>query len=127
VLLKDQGSNGFVWKSAGARLDPHAVGNVKFPILSEPIFGLLRGDDHYAGPLPSDPKHLAFYRKLGIEPPSQLLLLPVHLNDQLIAMFYADGGPAGTIGSDVEGLRRLLAKAALAIDIVQTKVMIHAL
>jgi hypothetical protein len=127
ILFKVSGENARVWRSSGAELDPEAVGRVRFPILSEPIFGLLHGDDHYAGPLPSDPMNLGFYRKLGIDAPHQILLLPVHLDDQLIAMFYGDCGRLGTIDRNIERHRRLLAKAALAIDIVQTKLKIQAL
>jgi hypothetical protein len=71
--------------------------------------------------------NLGFFRKLGIDAPHQILLLPVHLDDQLIALFYGDCGRLGTIGADLEEHRRLLAKAALAIDVVQTKERIRAL
>jgi hypothetical protein len=127
VLFKVQGGSAYVWRSAGAAIDPKTVAGVRFPVLSEPIFGLLNGEDVYAGPLPLDPIHLGFFRKLGIETPKQVIVLPVHLDDQLIAMFYGDCGRTGTIGADVESHRRLLAKAALAINVVQAKQRIHAL
>jgi hypothetical protein len=127
VLFRVQGSSAYVWKAAGAKIDPHAVAGVRFPILSEPVFGLLNGEDFYLGPLPFDPIHLGFYRKLGIETPKQIALLPVHFDDQLIAMFYGDCGRTGAIGADIERHRRLLAKAALAINVVQTKQRIHAI
>ena len=127
VLFRVRGGNANVWRAAGAEIDPDAGADGGFPILSEPIFGLLNGDAYYAGPLPSDPIHLGFYRKLGIATPKQIVLVPVHLDDQLIAMFYGDCGRTGTIGVDIEQLRRLLAKAALAINVVQTKQRIHAL
>jgi len=127
VLFRVRGGSAHVWRSAGAEIDPVAVADVRFPILSEPIFGLLNGDAYYAGPLPTDPIHLGFYRKLGIATPKQIVLVPVHLDDQLIAMFYGDCGRTGSIGVDIEQLRRLLAKAALAINVVQTEQRIHAI
>ena len=127
ILFRVRGGSAIVWKSAGAAIKPSAVADLGFPILSEPIFGLLNGDKYYEGPLPSDPIHLGFYRKLGIETPKQIVLVPVHLDDHLIAMFYGDCGRTGTIGVDIERLRRLLAKAALAIGVVQTEQMIHAI
>jgi hypothetical protein len=126
VLFKVQGSSAYVWRSAGAAIDSDATSIVRFPILSESIFGLLHGDDYYAGPLPSDPVHLGFYRKLGIDAPARILVLPVHLDDQLIAMFYGDGGGDGTVGGSVEHHRRLLVKAALAVNVVRTKQKIRA-
>lgn len=126
VLFKVRGNSAYVWRSAGAQFDL-AVANVRFPILSESIFALLHGDDYYAGPLPPDPVHHGFFRKLGIERPARILLLPVHFDDQLIALFYGDGGCTGAIGLDIERHRRLLAKAALAINIVQTRMKIHAI
>ena len=127
VLFRVRGGNANVWRAAGVEVDPDAGADGGFPILSEPIFGLLNGDAYYAGPLPSDPIHLGFYRKLGIATPKQIVLVPVHLDDQLIAMFYGDCGRTGTIGADIEQLRRLLAKAALAINVVQTEQRIHAI
>ncbi len=127
VLFRVRGGSAQVWRSAGAEIDSETVADGGFPILSEPIFGLLNGDPYYSGPLPSDPIHLGFYRKLGIETPKQIVLVPVHLDDQLIAMFYGDSGRTGTIGVDIDQLRRLLAKAALAINVVQTEQRIHAI
>jgi hypothetical protein len=127
VLFRVRGGSAHVWRSAGAEIEPGTGADGGFPILSEPIFGLLNGDAYYAGPLPSDPIHLGFYRKLGMTTPKQIVLVPVHLDDQLIAMFYGDCGRTGTIGVDTERLRRLLAKAALAISVVQTEQRIHAI
>jgi hypothetical protein len=127
VLFRVRGGSAHVWRSAGAEIDPDAGAEGGFPILSEPIFGLLNGDAYYAGPLPSDPIHLGFYRKLGMATPKQLVLVPVHLDDHLIAMFYGDCGRAGVIAADIEQLRRLLAKAALAINVVRTEQRIHAI
>jgi hypothetical protein len=127
VLFRVRGGNATVWRVSGAEIAPHSVADMDFPILAEPIFGLLNGEDHYAGPLPTDPIHLGFYRKLGIPTPKHLVLVPVHLDDQLIAMFYGDCGRTGAIGADFEQLRRLLAKAALAINVVRTEQRIHAI
>jgi hypothetical protein len=127
VLFRVRGGNAIVWRASGAEFDAHAVAGAGFPVLSESIFGLLNGEDHYAGPLPMDPIHLGFYRKLGIPVPKHLVLVPVHLDDKLIAMFYGDCGRTGAIGADIEQLRRLLAKAALAINVVRTERRIHAI
>jgi hypothetical protein len=127
ILFRVQGGSAYVWRSAGAAIDRQAIADVRFPILAEPVFGLLDGDDSYAGPLPFDPIHLGFFRKLGISTPKQIVLLPVHSDDQLIAIFYGDCGLTGTINADVDWYRRLLAKAALAINVVLAKHRIHAI
>lgn len=127
ILFKVQGSSAYVWRTAGAGIDTDTVASIRFPILSEPLFGLLHGDDYFLGPLPSDPALQGFYAKLGVEGPSAVLLLPIHLNDQLIAMLYADAGRGGVMGGDVETYRRLAEKTALALGLVQTKQRIRAI
>lgn len=121
ILFKVHGNTASVWKTEGVDLDSEAISFVRFPVLAESIFGLLRGDDYYAGPLPQDPIHLGFYRKLAIDKPAQILLIPVHVDDQLVAVFYADDRRNGTIVLDIDSQRRLLQKAALALNVVQAR------
>jgi hypothetical protein len=109
IVFKVRGSNAYLWRTAGVAVDQDVTANVKFPLLSESLFGLLRGDDYYSGPLPSDSAYHGFYASLGIEKPANVVLLQ-----------------NGTIRVDIEHHRRLLAKAALAINVVRTKEKIRA-
>ena len=104
-----------VSKSSGVEIDSQGESAPRFSVAREPVFALLRGKGHYRGSLPGDPKFLAFYDKLGIEEPAELLVLPIYLNDRLIGMFYADGGTTGPILGTTEDFCRLMKKLALAL------------
>jgi len=115
ILFLVRHGQALVRKAHGIEIDPQAGSAPRFSVAREPVFLLLRGNDHYRGSLPDDPEFRAFYDRLGIEKPAELLLLPIYLNDRLIGMFYADGGPSGPIVGTTEDYRRLTKKLALAL------------
>jgi hypothetical protein len=91
---------------------------VPFPVSSRGIFGHLAGEDSYCGPLRRDPDCLPFFDWLGIKPPAGILLVPVHLNDRLVALIYGDADEQRKIearSGDIERLSRMLGFALTAI------------
>jgi Type II secretion system (T2SS), protein E, N-terminal domain len=91
------------------------------PIDSPGVLTHLLGDDHYRGPVGTSPEHRRFYEWLGIDAPAEILLVPVYLNDRLVAVIYADGGPRGQIGAPTEHYRRLARMLALALTAIVYK------
>ena len=118
VLFRVQHGQARIGKASGIETDALADPALRFPVSHEPVFTLLRGKDHYRGSLPDGPEFLAFYDKLEIEKPAEVLVLPSYLNDQLIGMFYADGGPTGTIVGETNDYRRLMKKLAFALHAI---------
>lgn len=91
-----------VWHERGLALPNETREEVSFEVTSEALFGLLMGDDHYHGDLPQREELRSFYRRLGVGAPSELLLVPIRVNDLLVALVLADGGPQGRIQGDIE-------------------------
>ncbi len=118
VLFTVRHGQARVGKASGVEIDPQGGSALRFSVAREPVFALLRGEGHYRGSLPDDPEFLAFYDTLGIEKPAELLVLPIYLNDRLIGIFYADGGPTGPILGKTEDYRRLTKKLALALHAI---------
>jgi hypothetical protein len=61
------------------------------------------------------------YETLGIELPAEILVIPVYLEDRLVAILYGDGVTTSGIEGEVEDYRRLVRKLAIGLNIVLLK------
>ncbi|MFQ5878169.1 MAG: hypothetical protein ACE5JH_10860, partial [Acidobacteriota bacterium] len=76
------------------------------------------GGDYYYGPVPDLPANARFYLDLGLPPPARVLLVPLTIKGRASVILYADNGPQAGPLPDIEEYRRLLNKAALALEIL---------
>jgi hypothetical protein len=97
----------------------------KFSIgLDQPslFLNLRNGSSLHIGPLPPMPAHRELARAWGGELPRDCVLLPVRINDRMVAVLYADGGlkaarsTAGIGGIDLPHLQRLAAATGAALE-----------
>jgi hypothetical protein len=121
ILLGVHGERAVVWDSRGQYFDRRGRGKAVFDVTREPLFALLAGDGVFRGPMPGDGQCSGFHEVLGMDPPAEILLAPVHLNDRLVALLYLDGGPAGTILGDTDEYLRLLRMFATSLKLVLLK------
>ena len=121
MLFVVKGNDLALWDSAGfdANLDRAAFGTIG--IESATILDHLLGLDHYRGPLGDSPEHREIYTRLDVPAPVEILLVPVHINDRLVALFLADGGPEGTPIGDARNGLRLARMLGLALNLVIVK------
>jgi hypothetical protein len=75
------------------------------------FLNLKNGSSVYLGPLPPMPAHRELARTWGGDLPRDCVMLPVRLNDRLVAVLYADGGKT----VDLVSLQRLAASTAAAL------------
>lgn len=101
------------WK--GVDLDPDRVRGVSVPLTPDSILALAAEESHYCGELPSHIDSSAFYRGLGIEPPREILILPIYGDERLEAVLYGDGGRSGRITGPRDGYPQLLDEIGLAL------------
>jgi hypothetical protein len=125
TLLAVKGDHAEVWDTRGFRIDPERASHVRFPLTSEPVFGLLGGEPHYKGPVPGEPGYRGFFEALGIDLPSEILIIPVYLADRIAAIFCGDAGSSGAIQGATEDYVRLMRKLALAMNMLILKKKIH--
>ena len=92
------------WRAKG--LPVERLPQVKLPMGSG-IFELLLGNEVYRGVVPREAKYETTYRILGIERPSEVLLVPLHMSDRLVAIFHGDGGTRGRITGETDDYLRL--------------------
>jgi hypothetical protein len=97
----------------------------KFSIgLDQPslFLNLRNGSSLHIGPLPPMPAHRELARAWGGELPRDCVVLPVRINDRMVAVLYADGGlkaaksTAGIGGIDLPHLQRLATATGAALE-----------
>jgi len=107
------------WSGRGEGVQPGRVRNVIVPLDRPSLFLSLRsGGDYFYGPVPDLPANAKFYLDLGCPPPARVLLMPLAITDKPAVLLYADNGPDASGSPDIQDYRRLLKKAALALEIL---------
>ena len=117
LLMGVRGETANLWAS-------HRIATPKkwaYQVSPDGIFRLLEGDSSFRGALPKDERFRGFYTSLRIDPPAELLLVPVHVNDRLVAMFYGDGGPGGRVTSDARQVLLGLRMFTMSLGLLMTK------
>ena len=121
VLFAVQGESLTLWQCAGfeTELDPSEFGAVR--ILGLALLDHLLGQDHYHGPLGDSEAHREIYSRLAVPAAVEILLIPVHVNDRLVALFLGDGGPKGRVEGDPREGLRLVRMLGLALNLIIVK------
>lgn len=114
-----------VWDWRGQGLEREAVEKLRIPIGPGSIFGLLLGRSFYRGPLEDNDAYRHFYTMLNVDPPKELLLLPVYVNDRLVAVVYGDNGK-NAIDEETAHYHLLGEKLSAAFNLLILKMKIRA-
>lgn len=110
------------WGGRGADLDPARVRQVVVSLDRPSLFGFFKsGADYYHGPVAELPANTRFFLDLGCTPPARALLLPLLIKERPTVVLYADSGAEPSAQADIAMLRRLLGKAALALEVLILK------
>lgn len=121
ILFRVMAGVATVWDAQGVSLAASQLRRVRFEVSSEPVFSLLFGEPYYIGPLIGPEKRRGFYDTLGMELPSEVLIVPGYVNDSLSVLFYGDILPGGSFPLPTEDYRRLTQKLALALNVIELK------
>jgi len=106
-----------VWDSRGFDSPLALHDEVALPVLEEPVFKLLGGESAYLGPPTAVPGDSGMYGQLDIELAATVLLVPVYVEDHLVAMLYGDSGPTGRIEGNLGDYQRVANKIGPALEI----------
>ena len=107
-----------IWEECGFSLKDKVRREAGFDVTSESLVRLLMGNDHYRGAFPREGELARFFGALGVESPEDLLLIPVHVDDHLIAIALIDGGPRGCIPGDVDDFLKAFRLFGTGVSIV---------
>jgi hypothetical protein len=110
------------WGGRGADIDQARVRHIVVPLDRPSLFGFFKsGADYYHGPVAELPANTRFFLDLGCTPPARALLLPLLIKERPTVVLYADSGAEPSPQADIAMLRRLLGKAALALEVLILK------
>ena len=121
ILFVVKSNSATVWASRGFPKLEQDGENPTFPVGPDGIFGLALGKDDYRGPVPDDPRFQSFYKVLGVDIPSEILIFPLYLDDRLVAVFYGEGGGGILLDVDNQEYRRLAQLTTLSMNLVVIK------
>jgi hypothetical protein len=127
ILFNVKGTTAVIWGSRGLHLNQDKAANVSIAITQEPIFHLFLDEGLYRGPLPEEIGYQRFYDSLGISRPNEVVVIPIYLEDRLVAIFYGDSGDRPEINGETEEFRRMLRKLSIALNLVVLKRKIRSL
>lgn len=125
ILFLVKGSNAVICGSRGLTLSGDR--EIAFPIASEPVFSLFLGEGFFRGPLPDGRQFRGFYDKLDMPLPTELMVMPVHIEDRLVALFYGDDRRKTGIQGETAHYRMMLRKCALGMNLVMIRSRIRGL
>jgi len=118
LLMFVRGNCASVWEERGFSLAQKTRSELAFDVTSDPLFRLPMGNDHFHGALPPDHEFRSFYERLGVDAPEKLLVIPIHVNDRLVAVAVADGGPKGRLRGEVDEILKALRLFSTAVLMV---------
>jgi hypothetical protein len=107
------------WSGRGAGLEASRLRGVSVPFDRPSLFAVFKsGVEFYHGPVSDLPANTRFFLDLGIPVPERVLVMPLMIKDRPTVVLYADHGPEIAPAAAIPDVRRLLGKAALALEIL---------
>lgn len=126
-LFSVEGDRVSFWGSAGLGSETDGDHEETATKCSDWMFQLMLGRDHYRGPLPEGSAHARFFAALGLDLPAEILLIPVHVNDRLVGLFYADGGHQGQVRGETSLYFQMIRMFCLALSHIAIRQRIRAM
>ncbi len=118
LLLAVRGDTIVGWRGSGEGVRSTAVEAIAIPAAEASVFtGLLQGAGLWLGPLPRTPANDLLARALGGASPAPCIVLPLVVRGKTVAFLYGDNAGRSLAQVPIPHLKRLLAKAGLALQI----------
>ncbi|HEV8629573.1 MAG TPA: hypothetical protein VGV61_04585 [Thermoanaerobaculia bacterium] len=108
LLFMVRGGEVAAWMGTGDGVDQRLFGEIEIGFDQPSLFLNLReGSPFYRGPLPRLEAHQKLVRSWGGKFPKECLLLPVRINDRLVAAVYCDRAGEDLADIDLDELQRV--------------------
>lgn len=118
-LLRSETITG--WKGFPAYRQPE-IAQLQFKLKDLSLFkDAIAAKSFYQGPTPDNPIYQGLFQALGGQPPAQILVLPILINDDVVAVLYGDNQISGLSAPSLEFIRKSAHKFAMALEILILK------
>ena len=108
-----------VWRHMNTGLDDNVLATFAGTPSELPLLKVaLSSKAPFFGPAPSSPIYGAFFERLGMEPPAQLLMIPIRALGEVIAIFYGDIKAGGREEDEFVDVQMLAKEAGTALDLL---------
>lgn len=106
----------FGWDGRGERLDRSHVAGIMIPVELESVFKTVYNTgSYYLGPLPETSINQRFLKAMGGYLPGSSILMPVNVNNRVVAIFYGDMGPGKKVTTQISDLQPIFVEVAQAL------------
>lgn len=105
----------------GPAVSPEKIREAKVGPLEGTVFEMALSRDFYFGPVAPLPEHRDLFERLFGRPPQMVLLLPIRVKEKTAALLYLDGDSEPMLRPDIPLMKRVAAKAGLALEILLLK------
>lgn len=114
-----KGDKIYGWKWVGFPRGEEGIKKVEIPLERLPSFlKVAEGKEYYNGPMDGNKE---FVKATDGEAPSEIILIPLILKEQTVAIFYGDNLPTKRPIENIPYLERLCSKASLALEMLILK------
>jgi hypothetical protein len=125
LMMIVRGTQAHVWHERGLALTLEAQRRIGFPVATEPLFRLLPANAHFLGMVPADEAVHAFFETLGIQAPQELLMIPVRVDELLVGLALADGGPQGSVRNAADELVKAVRLFEMSVSLLAIRAKIN--
>jgi hypothetical protein len=118
ILFRVEEGEARIWDVRGHSISPDVRASFVVPAFSGCVLELLTVHPAYRGPVPNEKAYRRFFIELDLEVPDEIVLLPIKVAGQLVAILYGDAGESRVISAPFAEQHRLARKLSLALTMI---------
>lgn len=119
-----KGDQSIGWRARGFQgtVGDNAIHQMSFPVAAETSVGhAARSRDSWSGSSSSHPENHLILNRLGDEPPSRIVAVPLVVRDRSVAVLYADSANLDSDAINLEALETLVSVAGMAVELLVSR------
>jgi hypothetical protein len=119
-----KGEQSIGWRARGFQgtVGDNAIHQMSFPIAADTSVGhAARSRDSWSGSSSSHPENHLILNRLGEEPPSRIVAVPLVVRNRTVAVLYADSADLDSDAINLEALETLVRVSGMAVELLVSR------
>ena len=119
-----KGDQSIGWRARGFQgtVGDNAIHQMSFPVAADTSVGhAARSRDSWSGSSSSHPENHLILNRLGDEPPSRIVAVPLVVRNRSVAVLYADSADLDSDAINLEALETLVSVAGMAVELLVSR------